>query len=131
VFWVMSPYFNVRNILPESGTFLLGHCVYIYIYIYIDCGRYLGTGEVAALVPSFFICEKMSAVTEYFSIFETHQVVRFLQIGEIQRNSMPVIVEGLIRVDRRVNVREKQLYNSSHLLERINSVKELLHMLTY
>jgi len=24
VFWVISVYFNIRNTLPESGTFLLG-----------------------------------------------------------------------------------------------------------
>ena len=27
--------FNIRNTLPKSGTFLLGHPVYTYIYIYI------------------------------------------------------------------------------------------------
>jgi len=31
VFWVISVYFNIRNNLPKSGTFLLGHPVYIYI----------------------------------------------------------------------------------------------------
>jgi hypothetical protein len=35
VFWVISVYFNIRNTLTKSGTFLLGHPVYIYIYIYI------------------------------------------------------------------------------------------------
>jgi hypothetical protein len=35
VFWVISVYFNIRNTLPKSDTFLLGHPVYIYIYIYI------------------------------------------------------------------------------------------------
>ena len=30
----MSVYFNIRNTLPKSGTFLLGHPVYIYIYIF-------------------------------------------------------------------------------------------------
>ena len=35
MFWVISVYFNIRNTLPKSGTFLLGHPVYIYIYIYI------------------------------------------------------------------------------------------------
>jgi hypothetical protein len=34
VFWVISVYFTIRNTLPKSGTFLLGHPVYIYIYIY-------------------------------------------------------------------------------------------------
>ena len=37
VFWVISVYFNVRNILPKSGTFPSGHlvCVYIYTHTYI------------------------------------------------------------------------------------------------
>ena len=29
MFWVMSVYFNIRNTLPKSGTFLLGHPVYV------------------------------------------------------------------------------------------------------
>ena len=29
MFWVISLYFNIRNTLPKSGTFLLGHPVYI------------------------------------------------------------------------------------------------------
>jgi hypothetical protein len=28
VFWVISVYFNIKNTLPKSGTFLLGHPVY-------------------------------------------------------------------------------------------------------
>jgi len=28
VFWVISVYFNIRNTIPKSGTFLLGHPVY-------------------------------------------------------------------------------------------------------
>jgi hypothetical protein len=28
VFWVISIYFNIRNTLPKSGTFLLGHPVF-------------------------------------------------------------------------------------------------------
>jgi len=31
VFWVTSVYFNIRNTLPKSGTFLLGQPVYGYI----------------------------------------------------------------------------------------------------
>ena len=26
--WVISVYFNIRNTLPKSGTFILGHPVY-------------------------------------------------------------------------------------------------------
>ena len=33
MFWVISVYFNIRNTLPKSGTFLLEHPVYIYIYV--------------------------------------------------------------------------------------------------
>jgi len=33
VFWVISVYFNIRNTLPKSGTFLLGHPVYTYIKV--------------------------------------------------------------------------------------------------
>ena len=38
MFWVISVYFNVRNILPKSGIFPPGHPVYIYIYTnnYLD-----------------------------------------------------------------------------------------------
>jgi hypothetical protein len=32
LFWVISVYFNIRNTLPKSDTFLLGHSVYIYIF---------------------------------------------------------------------------------------------------
>ena len=30
MFWVISVYFNIRNTLQKSGTFLLGHSVYVY-----------------------------------------------------------------------------------------------------
>jgi len=46
VFWVIWVYFNIRNTLPKSGTFLLGHPVYtdmhthtntyIHTHIYTD-----------------------------------------------------------------------------------------------
>ena len=32
---VISVYFNIRNTLSKSGTFLLGHPVYIYIHTHI------------------------------------------------------------------------------------------------
>jgi len=34
VFLVISVYFNLRNILPKSGTFPPGHPVYIHTYIH-------------------------------------------------------------------------------------------------
>ena len=33
MFWVISVYFNIRNTLPKSGTFLLGHPVYHWILL--------------------------------------------------------------------------------------------------
>ena len=35
VFLIISVYFNLRNILPKSGTFPPGHSIYIYIHTYI------------------------------------------------------------------------------------------------
>jgi len=32
VFWVISVYFNIRNTLPKSGTFLLRHPVYVNLH---------------------------------------------------------------------------------------------------
>jgi hypothetical protein len=43
VFWVISVYFNIRNTLPKSGTFLLGHPVYI-MWRNRPCGRHRTTG---------------------------------------------------------------------------------------
>jgi hypothetical protein len=34
VFWVISLYFNIRNTLPKSGTFLLGHPVYMVVFLF-------------------------------------------------------------------------------------------------
>ena len=37
MFWVISVYFNIRNTLPKSGTFLLGHPVCIYVKVNKKC----------------------------------------------------------------------------------------------
>ena len=49
MFWVISVYFNIRNTLPKSGTFLLGHRVYcnvknLNVLMYICCAL-VGTVE--------------------------------------------------------------------------------------
>jgi hypothetical protein len=36
VFWVISEYFNIRNTLPKSGTFLLGHPVYVIVILHFN-----------------------------------------------------------------------------------------------
>jgi hypothetical protein len=35
MFWVISVYFNIRNTLPKSGTFLLGHPVYCTMHMHV------------------------------------------------------------------------------------------------
>jgi len=45
---VISVYFNLRNILPKSGTFLLGHPVHIYIYIYKPRIKSFGVRQIFA-----------------------------------------------------------------------------------
>jgi hypothetical protein len=51
VFWVISVYFNIRNTLPKSDTFLLGHPVYINSYVYsallyiLDCDSAVVKGK--------------------------------------------------------------------------------------
>jgi hypothetical protein len=37
MFWVISVYFNIRNTLPKSGTFLLGHPVYYNVNLVGRC----------------------------------------------------------------------------------------------
>jgi len=63
VFLVRSVYFNLRNIIPKSGTFLPGHPVYVFVL----CGwqrvdsvvyTWVCTGRISA-----FIGEK----TKFFS----------------------------------------------------------------
>ena len=40
MFWVISVYFNIRNTLPKSGTYLLGHPVYdCFVFGHSSCLR--------------------------------------------------------------------------------------------
>jgi len=48
-------YFTIRNILLKSGTFLLGHPIYIYIYIYI-CLPGVVLNEAQGLYNWIFQC---------------------------------------------------------------------------
>ena len=45
MFWVSSVYFNIRNTLPKSGTFLLGHPVYVLLYNYCNLNRVICSGS--------------------------------------------------------------------------------------
>jgi hypothetical protein len=65
VFWVVSVYFNIRNTLPKSGTFLLGHPVYVHIFTYVRrvvVMYYIICGYVN------FVCILCISMFEYMSI---------------------------------------------------------------
>jgi hypothetical protein len=51
VFWVISVYFNIRNTLPKSGTFLLGHSVYITALILNMGARWIKAVSITPLYP--------------------------------------------------------------------------------
>jgi len=42
VFWVISVYLNIRNTLPKSGTFLLGHPVYMCLCVCVCVSKWFG-----------------------------------------------------------------------------------------
>jgi hypothetical protein len=58
VFWVISVYFNIRNTLLKSGTFLLEHPVYVIRRLKVNL--FLGLVKHAYLVLSFSVEEHCS-----------------------------------------------------------------------
>ena len=68
MFWVISvySYFNIRNTLPKSGTFLLGHPVYVVRQLRVNsisayCElliKYLPSIYEYFYLPSIFGCRK-------------------------------------------------------------------------
>ena len=63
VFWVISVYFNIRNTLPKSCSFLLGHPVYIHFEIFIYLAGFTMFPHLSApswqlyyLLPSVALC---------------------------------------------------------------------------
>jgi len=55
VFWFISVYFSIRNTLPKSGTFLLGHPVYAYTARRIRrAGHVAPMGEQRGCIGSFW-----------------------------------------------------------------------------
>ena len=65
MFWVISVYFNVRNILPKSGTFPPGHPVY-YMYVYVHLfASYVGHTEYWSFNAIFRCVRKITAESDY------------------------------------------------------------------
>ena len=51
VFWVISVYFNIRNTLPKSGTFLLGHPVYQNLVLTSQRAASFSITKTDSLIP--------------------------------------------------------------------------------
>ena len=63
MFWVISVYFNIRDTLPKSGTFLLEHPVYI-ITKKCTCRR-VQISELRAVTTIFYANKALlTTVTE-------------------------------------------------------------------
>ena len=54
MFWVITVYFNIRNTLLKSGTFLLGHPVYTHTYIHTYGDRPVLLSYVASKILSHY-----------------------------------------------------------------------------
>ena len=78
MFWVISVYFNIRNILPKSGTFLLGHPVYIYIYIYI-CTTPVKLKNSAFCNTLHLFNLTLTVNSDFFFININNQMVRIMK----------------------------------------------------
>ena len=69
MFWVISVYFNLRNILPKSGTFLPGHPVYAYSFcggwgvVDNDVDRVRVSYKVLAFVPDGYLLKLNSSAS--------------------------------------------------------------------
>ena len=66
MFWIISVYFNIRNTLPKSGTFRLGHPVYLcfglpYLYELMYLVLRYSTG-MALLKGGYRFCLPYSSV---------------------------------------------------------------------
>ena len=62
VFWVISVYFNIRNTLPKSGTFLLGHPVYT-VYAVKKCRQPKYFARIAAYLSMYNVSLNMTQLT--------------------------------------------------------------------
>ena len=67
MFWVISVYFNIRNTLPKSGTFLLGHPVYIYplLFLALALQPAVGSGLSNNTSPFFPILHQLSPSSHF------------------------------------------------------------------
>ena len=77
MFWVISVYFNIRNTLPKSSTFLLGHLVYL-----IDTRQHVNFN-----LPSVNLTEYQKGVyylgVEVFNMFPSYFKLKLIIPGNL------------------------------------------------
>ena len=84
MFWVISVYFNIRNTLPKSCTFLLGHPVYIHIHTY--------THTHACIYIYIYICMCVcvcvhASVCSYICIYESMHYQECVRDTQLNRDT--------------------------------------------
>jgi hypothetical protein len=83
VFWVISVYFTIRNTLPKSGTFLLGHPVCIYIYIYTHTHTHTHTHTYIHIYIQQLAAQHVSSITSCYrpNVQAGHQKAAASRLG--------------------------------------------------
>ena len=75
MFWVISVYFNIRNTLPKSGTFLLGHPVYLRLYHHINSNHILANEEFGFGSNLYTEMASYNLIIDMFSSFSSKLLV--------------------------------------------------------
>ena len=103
MFWVISVYFNIRNTLPKSGTFLLGHPVYIYIYMAHSTRRSLQMSAKSSLLQMAHSTRRRLQMSEGSSLFQmAHSTRHSLQMSA--QSSLRQMVQSVIWYARNHNI---------------------------
>jgi len=69
VFWVISVYFDIRNTLPKSGTFLLGHPVYVYDISSLRVKVFLTTPGYVCFYNLFRVDKLSGTAADFLRVF--------------------------------------------------------------
>ena len=69
MFWVISVYFDIRNTLPKSGTFLLGHPVYVYDISSLRVKVFLTTPGYVCFYNLFRVDKLSGTAADFLRVF--------------------------------------------------------------
>jgi hypothetical protein len=83
VFWVISVYFNIRNILPKSGRLLLGHLAYQIIQTIV--AQFLVDTYPLDAISVGCLCYFLSIIRNITSIWEVLCVATLLHLANDTR----------------------------------------------